>query len=130
MYRQGRQHNTPLAPVSTYTSRTGNDGSESPRRSRLLDVVHAHLIANKPSICSSGCLVLAQMSRRGLSLPPLPAHVALQGVASGGFSLLPCLIHNIIILTTPCNIIDIFPIPLRASIDRITNAIYTSPRNV
>jgi len=69
------------------------DGSESPRRSRLLDLVHAHLLVNESSFCSSGCIVLAQMSRRRLSLPPLLTHVALRGVAGGGFARLLLPVH-------------------------------------
>ena len=122
------------------------DGSESPRRSRLLELVHSHLIANKPSICSSGCLILAQISRRRLSLPPLPTHVALRGVVVQGLSHTPLfahvayhsvagygflrtslLTHEVIKITTPCNIINIFHTPLRAS---IVMRKLTTPRNV
>ena len=40
---KGGKANTPLAP-GVYALYTDKDGSESPRRSRLLDLVHAHFL--------------------------------------------------------------------------------------
>jgi len=95
MYKQGWERNTPLAPVSAYALCASKSGSENSRHSRLLDLVHAHLITSKSSFCSSGCLVLAQISRREFSLPPLPTHITLMGIVGRVFHCHPWLRSSI-----------------------------------